>query len=74
MWSHPLKSIRVPKNCKVCAAKQEKTDATICTLKDKLQTIRETFARLQKSEDAGEMEEEEGEIDLDAEPELEAFH
>jgi hypothetical protein len=72
MWSHPLHSIKAQKNCKVCAAKQEKTDATVSTLKERLRALSETVARLQRTEDAEEKEEEK-EIDLDAEADAEAF-
>jgi len=72
MWSHPLKSLKVKRNCKVCAAKQEKTDATMFTLKERLKAMSETVARLQKIEDAEEKEEEEA-INVDAEAEAEAF-
>ena len=69
MCAHPLQSIRVQANCKACAAKQMKTDTTMCTVKDRLRALTETVARLQKAE----QKEAEEELDLDAEAEAEAF-
>ncbi|TVY48724.1 hypothetical protein LOCC1_G002319 [Lachnellula occidentalis] len=69
MYAHPLQSIRVQSNCKACAAKQSKTDTTMCTVKEKLRALSESVARLQKAEKKE--EEEEHELELDAEAEAE---
>ncbi|TVY19418.1 hypothetical protein LARI1_G002550 [Lachnellula arida] len=68
-------SIRVQANCKACAAKQKKTDATMSTVKERLRELTESVARLQKAEEkeAGAGAEEEPELDLDAEAEAEVL-
>ncbi|TVY89905.1 hypothetical protein LAWI1_G002706 [Lachnellula willkommii] len=75
MVAHPLQSIRVQANCKACAAKQKKTDATMSTVKERLRELTESVARLQKAEEeeAGAGAEEEPELDLDAEAEAEVL-
>jgi hypothetical protein len=71
MFGHPLQSTKVQSLCNVCAAKKGKTDTTMSSLRLRLKVLNETVARLQKSEDAEEVEL--GNNDLDEEAEAEIF-
>jgi len=73
MFAHPLQSIRVQSLCSVCAAKKEKTDTTMSSLKARLKALSESVGRLQKSEDAEVDGLGKDDFDEDAEVEAETF-